>query len=78
MRIRCPHCSKKAVITSTNVLNDAKTIHNLYCACSDSLCGATFVFCLSYGHTINPPVKTTVQIALALVKRMSEEEKTAL
>ncbi|MFZ2170542.1 MAG: ogr/Delta-like zinc finger family protein [Methylococcaceae bacterium] len=77
MRVTCPHCRQKAVISSSNKLSD--TVTDLYCNCKNTCdCGATFVFSLSYNHTINPPVETTLQIVLALVNRMTEAEKVAL
>ena len=79
MRVICPFCSEKALITSTNALNDEKTITDLYCACSNAKeCGATFVYTLSYKHVLNPPTKTTSEIALNLVNRLSKDEKLAL
>lgn len=78
MKVICPHCQQKGLITSSNVMNDAKTIRNLYCVCVNTQCGASFVYTLAYRHTNNPPISTTAQMALELVKRLSKEEKTAL
>lgn len=79
MRVICPFCFKKSVISSSNVLNDTKTIYDLYCRCSDvSNCGATFVYTLGYKHVLIPPAKTTAQIAMALISRLTKEEKAAL
>lgn len=79
MRVTCPYCNQKALITSNNYLNDNKTIADLYCSCTNvQACGATFVYVLSYKHTIKPPARTSTQIALELVNRLSKEEKAAL
>ncbi|MGZ4954298.1 MAG: ogr/Delta-like zinc finger family protein [Methylobacter sp.] len=79
MRVICPFCSKKAVIGSSNPLNDDKTIHDLYCRCTNvQTCGATFVYTLAYNHVLNPPLMTSTQIALELVNRLSKEEKAVL
>lgn len=79
MRVICPFCSQKARITSSNPLNNEKTISDLYCACSNvQACGATFVYSLAYVRILNPPLRTSTQIALELVSRMSKEEKAAL
>lgn len=79
MRVICPSCNAKAYITSTNALNDEKTIHDLYCACTNVKdCGATFVYSLSFNHFINPPRKTTAEIAANLLNQLSKDEKAAL
>ncbi len=79
MRVICPFCSEKALITSTNAMNDEKTITDLYCSCSNvKECGATFVYSLSYKHVLNPPARTASEIALNLVNRLSKKEKVAL
>jgi cell division protein ZapA len=79
MRVICPFCSEKAVISSTNSLNDNKTISDLYCSCQNvKTCGATFVYSLSYSHVLNPPARTAAEIALGLISRLSREEKVEL
>lgn len=77
MRVICPHCYSKALITSTNVLSE--TVKDLYCQCTNTqACGASFVFKLSHSHDLNPPRKTTQQIAMALIKSLPIEERQAL
>ncbi|MBE0438133.1 MAG: ogr/Delta-like zinc finger family protein, partial [Methylomicrobium sp.] len=49
----CPHCGQAGKITSTNYLNEARTVADLYSQCSDSKgCGARFVYSLGIMHTI--------------------------
>jgi hypothetical protein len=77
MRVVCPHCFNKALITSTNQLSD--TVKDLYCTCTNSReCGASFVFTLSYKHDLNPPRKTTLQIAATLINKLNPAEKQQL
>jgi hypothetical protein len=79
MRVICPFCSHKALITSRNSFNDENTISDLYCICTNTKdCAATFVYTLAYKHVINPPARTTAEIALNLVNRMTKEEKASL
>ena len=79
MRVICPFCFEKARITSSNQLNEEKTITDLYCACSNvKNCGATFVFSLAYKHVLNPPARTTREIAVNLVNRLNDEERVVL
>lgn len=77
MRVICPNCHTKALITSSNELSS--TVKDLYCQCTNTAeCGASFVTTLAYKHMINPPARTTSAIALNLVNRMSKEEKEKL
>lgn len=77
MRVICPHCFSKALITSSNQLSD--TVKDLYCSCTNSRsCGATFVFTLAYKHDLNPPRNDTVQIAAALIGRLSQSDRQGL
>ncbi len=77
MRVICPHCGNKALITSSNALSD--TVKDLYCQCENRVeCGASFVATLAFKHMINPPAHTTLEIAQSLINRLSKEEKEAL
>ncbi len=77
MRVICPHCHHKALISSTNELS--QTCKDLYCICTDAKnCGATFVFTLAYKHDLNPPQKTTLQIAATLITNLSGHDKQQL
>lgn len=77
MRVHCPHCCTKAIITSTDELSPL--IRNLYCQCTETKeCGASFVFTLAFKHDLNPPQKTTLQIAAALINTLDSAEKKQL
>lgn len=77
MRIDCPHCLGKALITSTNALSP--TVKDLYCQCVNTReCGASFVFKLGYSHDLNPPIKTTQQLAASILKSLPLAERQAL
>jgi len=77
MRVICPHCLSKALITSSNRLSDQVT--DLYCQCTNAAeCGASFVSTLAYKHALNPPMRTTTEMAMSLVSRLSKEEKAEL
>jgi hypothetical protein len=79
MMIRCPNCQQKARITSRNTLNIEKTIADLYCCCINTReCGATFVMTLAFNSYLNPPVKTTAQLAQNLLNTLTEAERAAL
>jgi len=77
MRIDCPHCTQKAVITSRNKLSNH--VSDIYCACTNLPdCGASFVFTLSYKHQLNPPIKNTRQLAASLLQNLPISERQAL
>jgi cell division protein ZapA len=78
MQIPCPHCLKKARIISRNNLNEAQTVADLYCECTHEGCKARFVFTLGFKHYINPPARTTLEIAQNLINRLSPEERAEL
>jgi DNA-directed RNA polymerase subunit RPC12/RpoP len=77
MRINCPHCGGKAVITSRHT--HTPTASNLYCQCRNvASCGATFVYSLALSHTINPPVTVTAQLAATVLRALPAEERAKL
>lgn len=77
MRIICPHCESKAIISSTNAMS--ATVKHLYCQCTNvPACGATFVYKLGYSHDLNPPIQSTQQLAAALLKSLPTKERQAL
>lgn len=79
MMILCPNCQRKARITSRNTLNVEGTIADLYCACTSIKdCGATFVMTLSYKHYLNPPAKSTAQLAQNLLNTLTKAERAEL
>jgi len=71
MRIECPHCLQKARITSRNNLTEAKTVVDLYCECAHKACKATFVCRMGFKHYVNPPAKTTAEIAQNLLDSLN-------
>jgi hypothetical protein len=77
MRVTCPHCQQKAVITSSNQLSVA--VKDLYCQCMNTeQCGASFVFVLAYKHDLNPPHHSTRQLAASLIMSLPIEERRRL
>lgn len=53
MRIRCPHCQNKAIITHTVHVNDKVT--EVYINCLGKDCGARDVMRIYHVATITPP-----------------------
>ena len=77
MRVICPHCQNKALITSSNELSNV--VKDLYCQCTNTqFCGASFVFTLAFKHMLNPPQQTTLQIAAALINKLDPADKKQL
>ena len=79
MTVYCPDCHQKARITSRNNLNDEKTVADLYCQCLNTqACGATFVATIGFKHYLNPPVKSTTELAAQLLRQLSAKERAEL
>ena len=78
MRVDCPHCQQKAIISSTNTLSPA--VKDLYCTCTNVAggCGASFVMKLGYSHDLNPPITSTQQLAAHIIKNLSAADRQAL
>jgi len=77
MRVVCPHCDSKALITSSNELS--KTVKDLYCTCTNAqTCGASFVYTLAYKHILNPPQQTMQQMAATVLNQLPAEQRNAL
>lgn len=76
-RVICSNCLSKATITSTEKQSD-HVVH-LYCSCNNTKeCGATFRISQSFDHFLNPPVKSTAQMAAALLKTLPRHEQLEL
>lgn len=77
MRVLCPHCGGKAVITSR--LSHTATAADLYCQCRNvAVCGASFVYALGYKHTLAPPKEITAELAAAVIRGLPEAERAKL
>lgn len=77
MRVVCPHCHSRALITSSNALT--ASVKDLYCQCTNTKeCGGSFVFTLAYKHDLNPPQKTTLAIAATLINNLQPEQRKRL
>jgi hypothetical protein len=62
MRIVCPHCGGKAVVSSRKM--QTETVFDLYCQCKNvANCAATFVCTLWVKHTIREPITVAVKAA---------------
>lgn len=73
MRVYCPNCKSKAVITSSHKQSD--TVTDLYCTCTNTIdCSASFVYTLSHKHYINPPLNTVQEAALSILRVLSRKE----
>jgi cell division protein ZapA len=77
MRITCPICQSKAVITSRD--QQSIQVSNLYCSCTNTKdCGHTFVSTLAFSHTLNPPVNSTRELAASLLRMLPANERQLL
>ncbi|MCJ8348286.1 ogr/Delta-like zinc finger family protein [Moritella sp.] len=51
---------------------------DLYCSCSDPLCGHSFVMNLSFSHTLSQSTKSTSQMAMELMRTLAPEQRQEL
>ncbi|MEO9655927.1 ogr/Delta-like zinc finger family protein [Marinomonas sp.] len=76
VRVRCPRCKGKAIITNSNDL--AKDIvdvfyKELYVQCiGESGCGARSVFGMEFKHYINPPQTDVVNMARKIIEQQEQ------
>ncbi len=76
-RVSCPNCEAKAIVTSRE--KQTNGVSHLYCSCTNSKeCGATFRVTQSFDHYLNPPVRSTQDLAAALIKSLSKEQQLNL
>lgn len=77
MRIDCPHCFHKAVITSSNALSTS--VKDIYCQCTNLPdCGASFVSTLSHKHDLSPPIKSVQDLAVSVLRSMTPQDRKTL
>jgi len=76
VRVKCPRCKGKAIITNSNDLaRDIKDVFykELYVQCIEKTgCGARAVFGIEFKHYINPPQADVYDMARALVNQQNE------
>ncbi len=76
-RVSCPNCEAKAIVTSRET--QTAGVSHLYCSCTNSKdCGATFRVTQSFDHYLNPPVRSTQDLAAALLRKLPKEQQLSL
>lgn len=76
MRVICRECGKPATITHRKSLCD--DVADLYCSCSDSECGHTFVASLSFKHTLSPSRKQASDMLANMFAKLSSADQKAI
>ncbi|MDD4818132.1 MAG: ogr/Delta-like zinc finger family protein [Victivallaceae bacterium] len=54
MRVTCPHCGARAIVTHRKPINVRAS--EIYAVCTSEECAARFVLRLSYQYDVTPPV----------------------
>ncbi|SCY46162.1 ogr/Delta-like zinc finger family protein [Desulfoluna spongiiphila] len=67
MRIKCNRCGQAATIQSSTQISDE--FKQLYCSCTNTLCGHTFVMDLAFSHTLSPSAVDIPPEALAKIRK---------
>lgn len=73
MRVYCPCCEHKAVITSNNKFSNE--VKDLYAKCLSPLCGAGFKMTLAVAGIIQPPINQTNSLLAELLTKMPQKER---
>lgn len=71
VRVKCPRCKSRAIITNSNDLSADLTdvfYKDLYVQCMGS-CGARSVFSISFKHYINPPQRDVTDMARKIIEQ---------
>lgn len=55
MKVTCPECGEKAVISKVTPRDRLAT--DIYCACTNVECGHTYVVNLTFSHSLSPSQK---------------------
>ncbi|MEA4863365.1 hypothetical protein SDC9_196642 [bioreactor metagenome] len=76
MKILCPHCRSKAIITHRKELSDKIT--EFYAECTSAECAARFVARVYYSHDITPPVGVLTNSLFEQAANLPEREKAEL
>ncbi|MDC9589185.1 ogr/Delta-like zinc finger family protein [Xenorhabdus sp. XENO-10] len=73
LKIFCPECGAKAVISKTN--RKHHEIADLYCACADIECGYRFVMNLTFSHTLSPSAKNGDKLLRTMVNNLNPQQR---
>ncbi|WP_421180064.1 ogr/Delta-like zinc finger family protein [Aeromonas enteropelogenes] len=73
MRVFCRECGERGRITKTHRLSCDTA--DLYCQCTDAECGHCWVMQMSYSRQLSPSAKTSRQLALQLLKQLSNSDQ---
>ena len=76
MRILCPHCQKKSVITASNRLSHSVT--DLYCRCNNETCQAGFVMTVAHKHDTQPPINDMKSMLAEMLRSLPLEDRQQL
>ena len=76
MRIKCNRCGQAATIQSSTQISDE--FKQLYCSCTNTLCGHTFVMDLAFSHTLSPSAVDIPPEALERIRGASRGEQIDL
>ena len=72
-KIKCPECGQPAIIRKSDWKD--KKLADLYCACTEVECGHTFVFNVSFSHTLSPSGLSGNKLVKALLERLKPDER---
>ncbi|EPC4839157.1 transcriptional regulator [Salmonella enterica] len=75
MKIKCPACHCRSAIRKTVWRDDAETLANVYCTCTNPDCNMRFLYNLTDLRVISPSDLQTDGVVKALLQRLKPDEK---
>lgn len=76
MRVRCPYCQAKAIITHT--IKVSNTVTEIYINCTGKECGARSVMKLSHYYTVAMPQSTLLDSLHEQIANLNPELRRQL
>ena len=76
MKIKCPHCEARAIITHHNRISRKSA--DVYLNCTSKDCGARSVMRISHAYDLTPPASTLTDALHEIIANMPDEERRDL
>jgi len=76
MRLRCPYCHRRMVVSHSHEISARQT--DVYANCTNPECHARSVFRISHVHDLTPPASTLLDALHEILANLPDQERRAL
>lgn len=76
MRICCPHCGDRTIVTHSKKNSPFST--DVYCICRNDECAARFVMRIFHAHDLVPPRSTQLNALAEQIACLPDDERREL